>query len=64
MKRKEKRQLAEKIAKYERIVQNSTDKKEIKEAQNKIIELSSHVETIEDITDIDEIVQDLLKQNT
>jgi hypothetical protein len=64
MKRKEKKQLAEKIAKYERIVQNSTDKKEIKQAQNKIVELSSHVETIEDIVDIDEMVQDLLKQST
>lgn len=64
MKRKEKKQLAEKIAKYERIVQSSTDKKEIKQAQNKIVELSSHVETIEDIVDIDEMVQDLLKQST
>ena len=64
MKRKEKKQLAGKIAKYERIVQNSTDKKEIKQAQNKIVELSSHVETIEDIVDIDEMVQDLLKQST
>lgn len=64
MKRKEKKQLAEKIARYERIVQNSTDKKEIKQAQNKIVELSSHVETIEDIVDIDEMVQDLLKQST
>lgn len=64
MKRKEKKQLAEKIAKYERIVQNSTNKKEIKQAQNKIVELSSHVETIEDIVDIDEMVQDLLKQST
>ena len=60
MKRKEKKQLAEKIAKYERIVQSSDDEKEIKEAQNKILELSSHVDNIEDIMEIDEMVQDLL----
>ena len=60
MKRKEKKQLAEKIAKYERIVQASEDPKEIKEAQNKIVELSSHVNNIEDIMEIDEMVQDLL----
>lgn len=61
MKRKEKKQLAERIAKYERIVQSSTDEKEIKCAQQKIVELSSHVESIEDIIEIDELVQDLLK---
>lgn len=60
MKRKEKKQLAEKIVKYERIVQSSDNEKEIKEAQNKILELSSHVNNIEDIMEIDEMVQDLL----
>lgn len=60
MKRKEKKQLAERIAKYERIIQASEDPQKIKEAQNKIIELSSHVNNIDDIMEIDEMVQDLL----
>lgn len=64
MKRKEKKQLAEKIAKFERIVQSSTDKKEIKRAQDSIVELSSHVDNITDIIEIDEIVQDLLTQSS
>jgi hypothetical protein len=64
MKRKEKKQLAEKITKFERIVQSSTDKKEIKKAQNSIVELSSHVDNITDIIEIDEIVQDLLTQSS
>jgi len=60
MKRKEIKQLAEKIAKYERIMQASQDEKEIKDAQRKIAELSSHVKSIEDIMAIDEMVMDLL----
>ena len=60
MKRKEKKQLAEKIAKYECIVQSSEDPIKIKEAQNKIMELSSHVSDFNDIMEIDEMVQDLL----
>ena len=60
MKRKEKKQLAEKIAKYERIIQQNTDEELIKEAQTKIMELSSHVDDINDIMEVDEMVQNLL----
>lgn len=60
MKRKEKKQLAEKIAKYERIIQSTDDRDKIKEAESKIMELSTHVCDLEDMVEIDEIVQDLL----
>lgn len=60
MKRKEKKQLAEKIVKYERIIQQNTDEELIKEAQAKIMELSSHVDNIDDIMEVDEMVQNLL----
>lgn len=60
MKRKEKKQLAEKIAKYERIIQSTDDKDKIKEAESKIMELSTHVYDLEDMVEIDEMVQDLL----
>lgn len=60
MKRKEKKQLAEKIAKYERIIQQNTDEELIKEAQARIMELSSHVDNIDDIMEVDEMVQNLL----
>ena len=63
MKRKEKKQLAEKIVKYERIIQQNTDEKLIKEAQAKIMELSSHVDNIDDIMEVDEMVQNLLASN-
>lgn len=60
MKRKEKKQLAEKIAKYERIIQSTDDRDKIKEAESKIMELSTHVYNLEDMVEIDEMVQDLL----
>ena len=60
MKRKEKKQLAEKIVKYERMIQQNTDEELIKEAQAKIMELSSHVDNIDDIMEVDEMVQNLL----
>ena len=63
MRRKECKQLAEKIAKYERICSTSSDSYEIKEAQNKILELSSHAKTLDDIMMIDEMVQDILGYN-
>lgn len=60
MKRKEKKQLAEKIAKYERIIRSTDDRDKIKEAESKIMELSTHVCDLEDMVEIDEMVQDLL----
>lgn len=61
MKKKELKNLAKKIAKYEQIIQSSDDKDEIRKAQLAIIELSGSVDSLEDITAIDEMVQDFLK---
>ena len=63
MKRKELKQLAEKIAKQEIIIQNSDDPTKVKEAQTKIMELSSHVKELEDIVAVDEIVQQILEKS-
>ena len=63
MKKKEQKALAQKIAKYELIVQTSDDKKQVRVAQDKIIELSGKVETIDDIAAIDEMVQEILEKH-
>ena len=63
MKKKEQKALAQKIAKYELIVQTSTDKKQVRDAQDKIIELSGKVETLDDIAAIDEMVQEILEKH-
>ena len=60
MKKKELKTLASKIAKCEYIIQTSSDKQAIHKAQDEIIQLSGRVESLEDITIIDEMVQDLL----
>ena len=63
MKKKEQKALAQKIAKYELIIQTSTDKKQVREAQDKIIELSGKVESLDDIAAIDEMVQEILEKH-
>lgn len=60
MKRKEKKQFAEKLAKLERIMQLSQDKAEIERAQQEIIKLTNHIGNFEDLVDIDEMVSELL----
>ena len=64
MKAKELKNLAKKIAKYERIVQNSNDTKEVREAQEEIVKLSGQVHSFEDIILIDELVQEILSEKS
>ena len=60
MKRKELKNLAKKIAQAEHIIQTSDNQDEIQRAQMEIMTLSSHVDSLVDITIIDEMVQELL----
>lgn len=63
MKQKEIKNLAQKIAKYERIIQTSDDKKLVRQAQEKIMELTSSVTSLDDMVAIDEVVMELLEKN-
>lgn len=63
MKQKEIKNLAQKIAKYERIVQTSDDKHLVRQAQEKIMELTNSVHSLEDMVAIDEAVMELLEKN-
>ena len=63
MKKKEIKALAQKIAKYERIIQSSDDKKLVHQAEEEIMKLSSSVESLDDMVAIDEIVMELLEKN-
>ena len=62
MKKKEQKALAQKIAKYELIIQTSDDKQRIRDAQDKIMDLSGRVATLDDIAAIDEMVQEILEK--
>ena len=62
MKTKELKNLAKKIDQAELVVQTSTYKDQIHKAQNQIMENSSNVDSLEDITIIDEMVQEILSK--
>lgn len=62
MKKKELKQLAQKIAKAEIIVQTSEDKKAVAQAKNQIIELSGSITSMQDIDLLDEMVQEILNK--
>ena len=63
MKQKEIKNLAQKIAKYERIIQTSDDKKLVRQAEEEIMKLSSSVSSLEDMVAIDELVMEMLEKN-
>lgn len=62
MKHKDLVKLARKIAEAEKIIQTSSDKEEVNKAQQRVIELSGQVKTIEEMLNLDEILQDFLKE--
>ena len=64
MKLKELKNLAKKIAKCEQIIQNSDDKDAIRKAEEEVMKLSGSVKSLEDIMIIDELVQELLSENS
>ena len=61
MKKKELKNLAQKIAECENIIQTSQNMKEVSDAQDQIMKLSGRVKTFEDMMILDEMIQDILK---
>ena len=64
MKRKELKNIAKQIAKYERIIQTTDDKNLRHDAENAIIQLSNKVESLTDIMELDELIQDYLSEES
>lgn len=62
MKRKELKNLAQKIAKCEKIIQTSTDTKEKAKAEQEIMRISSNVADLDDLLIIDELVMEILEK--
>ena len=62
MKKKELKNLAEKIAKCEYVIQYSKDKKAIEAAQIQVMNLTSRVHDFQDMDIIDELVQEILQK--
>ena len=64
MKMKERKNLAKKIAKQQRIILSSEDEDAVRQAEQEIMKLSGQVENWEDILIIDELVQELLEDES
>lgn len=64
MKMKERKNLAKKIAKQQRIILHSEDTDAVHQAEQEIMKLSGQVENWEDILIIDELVQELLEDES
>lgn len=62
MKTKELKTLANKIAKLERILQVETDERKIRQAEEQIMELSSHVDSLEDMFTLDDMISKMLEE--
>ena len=63
MKRKELKNLAEKIAKCEKIIQTNEDKEKVRKAEQEIMRISSSVADLDDLLIIDELVMEILEKN-
>lgn len=63
MKRKELKNLAQKIAKCEMIIQTSDDKEKVARAEQEIMRISSSVADLDDMLVIDELVMEILEKN-
>ena len=63
MKKKELKSLAQKIARYERIVQSNDNEKLKRQAEQEIMKLCSCVDSLEDMAAIDELVMEMLEKN-
>lgn len=63
MKQKDKMKWAREIARYQKVIDTSTDKQTINEAQTKLIEIVSRIESIDPLAllEIDPMVQMFLK---
>lgn len=64
MKAKEIKNMAMKIAKFEKIIQASADPETRRSAEEAIIKLTGSVKSFEDMILIDELVQEILSKNS
>ena len=62
MKRKELKNLAQKIAKAELARSEATDLDDIKNAENEIIKLSGKISNIEEMLLLDDLIQDYIQE--
>ena len=63
MNRKEMKNLAKKIVKIEQVLQASTDATEKRELEEQIFALTSHITSLEEMMEIDDMILSLLEEH-
>ena len=63
MKKKELKNLAAKLAGYEKIIQTSDNKEEVRKAEEEIMKVTRKIESFEDLMELDELIMKLLEKN-
>ena len=63
MKQKELKNLAKKIARQELIIRDSNDPDAIKRAESEIMKLSGHVDRLEEMVILDDLIQEILQKS-
>lgn len=65
MTKKQRKQMAQRIAKLEHIIQTNTDKDAVKTAKDEIVQLQASADMdLEDMCAVDEMVQEILQSLT
>lgn len=63
MNRKEMKNLAKKIAQIEQVLQESTDTTEKRELEEKLFALTSHITSLDEMIELDDMVISLLEEH-
>lgn len=64
MKRKELKNFAKQIVEAEKIIEANEDKQKVYQAQQKVMDITNRLDSLDDILLLDELVQEIMNKNS
>lgn len=64
MKRKELKNFAKQIVEAEKIIEANEDKQKVYQAQQKVMDITNRLDSLDDILLLDELVQEIMDKNS
>ena len=64
MKRKELKNFAKQIVEAEKIIEANQDKQKVYQAQQKVMDITNRLDSLDDILLLDELVQEIMNKNS
>ena len=64
MKRKELKNFAKQIVEAEKIIEANEDKQKVYQAQQKVMDITNRLNSLDDILLLDELVQEIMNKNS